>query len=131
LFTGVVDTSEKFITSVVVTDDNCSPVSLILAKNLSWVTTTPVSLIPAKKFITSVVVTSDPCSPVLLILAINLSSVSLSPAIIVHRRHCTDEKLKLSAVLSTSKQFIVGVVDTADKQSFAIIFTNFQKKFKH
>jgi hypothetical protein len=38
LFIGVVDTGNKFIASAVVTDDNCSPVLLILAKNLSSIT---------------------------------------------------------------------------------------------
>jgi hypothetical protein len=65
LFTGVVDTGEKFITGVIVTGDHCSPVSLILAKN--------------SNFIASAVVTVDN-SPVSLKLAKNLSSVSLSPA---------------------------------------------------
>ncbi len=64
----LLDTRDKFITCVVVTGDNCSPVSLILGKM------SPVFLSPA-----------DHCSPVSLILVINLSLVLLSPAIIVQR----------------------------------------------
>ncbi len=41
LFSGVIDTSDKFITGVVVTSDNCSAVSLIPVINLSAVSFTP------------------------------------------------------------------------------------------
>jgi hypothetical protein len=41
LFTGVVDTGDKFIAGVIVTGDNCSAVSTTLMINLSPVSTTP------------------------------------------------------------------------------------------
>ncbi len=41
LFIGVIDAGNKFIASAVVTGDNCSPVSLIPAKNLSSVSLSP------------------------------------------------------------------------------------------
>jgi hypothetical protein len=40
LFTGVVDTGEKFITGVIVTGDHCSGVSITPVKNVSPVSTT-------------------------------------------------------------------------------------------
>jgi hypothetical protein len=65
LFTGVVDTGNKFIASAVVTGDNCS---LML-------------LIPAKKIIIGVVVTGDHFSAVSTTPVINLSLVSTTPPI--------------------------------------------------
>ncbi len=41
LFTGVVDTGDKFIAGVIVTGDNCTAVSMTLMINLSPVSTTP------------------------------------------------------------------------------------------
>jgi hypothetical protein len=70
LFTGVVDTSEKIISGVMVTGDKILFSGVVDTGN---------------KFIASAVVTGDNCSPVLLIPAKNLSSVSLSPAIIFQR----------------------------------------------
>jgi hypothetical protein len=61
LFTGVTDTGDKFITSAVVTGDNCSLVSM-----------TPVNK-KKQKFIIVVVVTGDHCSEVPTTLVINLS----------------------------------------------------------
>ncbi len=61
LFTGVVDTREKFITGVVVTGDHCSAVSLTPVIYLSPVvsTTPPITENLWKKLIAGVVDTGD------------------------------------------------------------------------
>jgi hypothetical protein len=81
LFTGVIDTGEKFITSVIVTGDHCSPVSLIIEINLSPVPLSPAIIVHGvvdigEKFIIGVVVPSDCFSAVSTTPVINLSPVS-------------------------------------------------------
>jgi hypothetical protein len=100
LFTGVVDTGNKFIVSAVVTGDICSLVSLIPTKKLSSVSLSPVSSVndTGKKFITVINDTAD-------------QRKSVTP-------------------VSLPEQFIASVIDTADKHSFAIISANFRKNSK-
>jgi hypothetical protein len=82
LFTGIFDTGDKFITSVVITDDYCSPVSLMPGKNvITGVFVTRRSLFTGvidtgDKFIAGFVVTSDNCSAVSTTPVINLSPLS-------------------------------------------------------
>jgi hypothetical protein len=45
LFTDIVDTSNKFIASIVVTSDNCSPMLMLLAMNLLLVSLSPVIIV--------------------------------------------------------------------------------------
>jgi len=81
LFTGIVDTGDKFITSVVITEDNCSPVVDTRENVITGVFVTRRSLFTgvidtAYKFIAGFVVTSDNCSAVSTTSVINLSPVS-------------------------------------------------------
>jgi len=101
----VLVTGNKFIAGVVVTGDNCSPVSLSPATKLS-----PVSLSPATKLL-----------PVSLSPVINCSPVSTTPAItenpwqrLIAGVNDTGNKF-FAGVVDTAKQFITGVVDTGDK----------------
>ncbi len=41
-----------------------------------------------------------------------------------------DNSDKFVGVIDTAEQFIAGVIDTADKQSFVIISANFWKQLK-
>jgi len=60
LFSGVVDTSDKFIANVVVTGDNCSAVSTTPVINLSPISTTPLMTEnPWQRLIAGVVDTGD------------------------------------------------------------------------
>ena len=164
LFGGVVDTGYKFrlfgylspvsttpgknvIAGVVVTGDNCLPVSLITAKNLSAVSLAIIVhrccwyrrkiyhwcrchrrssftgvIDIGNKFIASAVVTGDHRSPVSLILAIHLSPVLLSQAIIVHR--CRWYWWKIYPQCRCHRQsFFSGVNDTVDKFVGGIVDT--------
>ncbi len=99
-------TGNKFIAGVVVTGDNCSPVSLSPATKLLLV-----SLSPATKLL-----------PVSLSPVINCSPVSMTPAItenpwqrLIAGVNDTGNTF-FDDVVDTAEQFITGVVETGDKQ---------------
>jgi hypothetical protein len=81
-----------------------------------------------EKFIIGVIVTGNNFSAVSMTPVINLSPVSTTPPMKENpwQRLITG----VSDTAHTAKQFIAGVVDTADKHSFAIILANFRKKSK-
>ncbi len=107
----VLVSGNTFIAGVIVTGDNCSPVSLSPATKLS-----PVSLSPATKLL------PVSLSPVSLSPVINCSPVSTTPAItenpwqrLIAGVNDTGNKI-FAGVVDTAEQFITGVVDTCDKQ---------------
>jgi hypothetical protein len=119
LFTGVVDTGNKFIASALVTGKNCSLVLLILRKSYHR------CLCHRRSFFSGVNDTSDK-----FIAGINdTADQRQSVTKIIAGVNDTADKFVIG-VVDTAEQFIAGVVDTADKHSFAIISANFRKKSK-
>ncbi len=111
MFTGVIDTGEKFITGVTVTSNHSSLVSLILAINLLPVLLSPTIIVhgvvdTGEKFIIGVVVTGNHFSAVSATPVKNLLAVSTTLTI----------KENVCQRLSANK-FVSGVVTPRNSSS--------------
>ncbi len=96
-----------FLSGKKLIQSDLSPVKIVRRESRVWMK------------VAGVVVTGKNCSAVSTTPVINLSPVST---------HTADHWKLDSGVVGSAEQFIAGVVDTADKHSFAIISAKFWKK---